>query len=242
MRPSRPGPVSAPRWPGCPPHPSCSPRSPPCRPPRTPRTSTRTGPCAPSVPTACAGCCTASAAPLALALALVAMDAVAGLLLPVLIRQGIDEGVRRGALAGVWTAAATRPARGPGPVGRADRRQPHDRAHRRAGPLLAPAQDLRAAPAPRPRLLRARADRQDHDQDDHGRGRAVDVPPDRPGHRPGLDADLLRHTRRTAGHRRPAGPGRLRHPPAADHRHVLLPQAEREGLRTGPRADQRRQR
>lgn len=44
--------------------------------------------------------------PLALALALVAVDAVAGLLLPVLIRQGIDEGVRRGALVGVWTAAA----------------------------------------------------------------------------------------------------------------------------------------
>ncbi|UZJ31310.1 ABC transporter ATP-binding protein [Streptomyces endophytica] len=44
-------------------------------------------------------------APLAVALALVAVDAVAGLLLPVLIRQGIDEGVRRGVLAGVWTAA-----------------------------------------------------------------------------------------------------------------------------------------
>ncbi|MFD9205137.1 ABC transporter ATP-binding protein [Streptomyces sioyaensis] len=44
--------------------------------------------------------------PLGLALALVAVDAVAGLLLPVLIRQGIDEGVRRGALIGVWTAAA----------------------------------------------------------------------------------------------------------------------------------------
>lgn len=44
--------------------------------------------------------------PLGCALALVAVDAVAGLLLPVLIRQGIDEGVRRGALIGVWTAAA----------------------------------------------------------------------------------------------------------------------------------------
>ncbi|MEW1750372.1 ABC transporter ATP-binding protein [Streptomyces angustmyceticus] len=43
--------------------------------------------------------------PLAFALALVALDALAGLLLPVLIRQGIDEGVRRGALVGVWTAA-----------------------------------------------------------------------------------------------------------------------------------------
>ncbi|MEU6326703.1 ABC transporter ATP-binding protein [Streptomyces sp. NPDC047049] len=43
--------------------------------------------------------------PLAFALGLVALDALAGLLLPVLIRQGIDEGVRRGALAGVWTAA-----------------------------------------------------------------------------------------------------------------------------------------
>ncbi|MGG7573692.1 ABC transporter ATP-binding protein [Streptomyces sirii] len=44
--------------------------------------------------------------PLALALALVAVDAVAGLMLPVLIRHGIDEGVRRGVLAGVWAAAA----------------------------------------------------------------------------------------------------------------------------------------
>jgi len=44
--------------------------------------------------------------PLAFALALVAVDALGGLLLPVLIRQGIDEGVRRGALIGVWTAAA----------------------------------------------------------------------------------------------------------------------------------------
>ncbi|MFC9230171.1 ABC transporter ATP-binding protein [Streptomyces decoyicus] len=43
--------------------------------------------------------------PMVFALALVAMDAVAGLLLPVLIRQGIDEGVRLGVLAGVWTAA-----------------------------------------------------------------------------------------------------------------------------------------
>ncbi|KUL34145.1 ABC transporter [Streptomyces sp. NRRL F-4489] len=44
--------------------------------------------------------------PLAVALLLVAVDAVASLLVPVLIRQGIDDGVRRGVLAGVWTAAA----------------------------------------------------------------------------------------------------------------------------------------
>ncbi|MFD5393962.1 ABC transporter ATP-binding protein [Streptomyces sp. NPDC127097] len=44
--------------------------------------------------------------PLAFALALVTVDAIAGLMLPVLIRQGIDDGVRRGALIGVWTAAA----------------------------------------------------------------------------------------------------------------------------------------
>ncbi|MFH8595615.1 ABC transporter ATP-binding protein [Streptomyces rimosus] len=43
--------------------------------------------------------------PLAVALALVAVDAVAGLLLPVLIRHGIDDGVRRAQLVGVWTAA-----------------------------------------------------------------------------------------------------------------------------------------
>ncbi|MFH8572784.1 ABC transporter ATP-binding protein [Streptomyces sp. NPDC017993] len=45
-------------------------------------------------------------APLAVALALVAVDALAGLLVPILIRQGIDDGVRLGALVGVWTAAA----------------------------------------------------------------------------------------------------------------------------------------
>ncbi|MEU8478819.1 ABC transporter transmembrane domain-containing protein [Streptomyces hygroscopicus] len=44
-------------------------------------------------------------APLALALLLVAMDALAGLLLPVLIRHGIDQGVQRLALGAVWTAS-----------------------------------------------------------------------------------------------------------------------------------------
>ncbi|MFD9814750.1 ABC transporter ATP-binding protein [Streptomyces sp. NPDC059080] len=43
--------------------------------------------------------------PLLIALGLVAVDAIGGLLVPILIRQGIDEGVRRGVLAGVWTAA-----------------------------------------------------------------------------------------------------------------------------------------
>ncbi|MEV0262032.1 ABC transporter ATP-binding protein [Streptomyces sp. NPDC050617] len=43
--------------------------------------------------------------PLAVSLALVAVDAVAGLLLPVLIRHGIDQGVQRLALGAVWTAA-----------------------------------------------------------------------------------------------------------------------------------------
>ncbi|MFF9481155.1 ABC transporter transmembrane domain-containing protein [Streptomyces sp. NPDC014733] len=43
--------------------------------------------------------------PLLIALGLVAVDALGGLLVPILIRQGIDEGVRRGVLAGVWTAA-----------------------------------------------------------------------------------------------------------------------------------------
>ncbi|WP_186319005.1 ABC transporter ATP-binding protein [Streptomyces sp. SAJ15] len=43
--------------------------------------------------------------PLGLALALVAVDALAGLLLPVLIRQGIDEGVQRAALGAVWVAS-----------------------------------------------------------------------------------------------------------------------------------------
>ncbi|WP_245996512.1 ABC transporter ATP-binding protein [Streptomyces armeniacus] len=44
-------------------------------------------------------------APLAVALAFVALDATAGLALPVLIRHGIDEGVTKLALGAVWTAS-----------------------------------------------------------------------------------------------------------------------------------------
>nr|WP_258052961.1 ABC transporter ATP-binding protein [Streptomyces sp. Ru73] len=44
--------------------------------------------------------------PLLIALLLVAVDAVAGLLLPVLIRHGIDDGVQRAAVNGVWAASA----------------------------------------------------------------------------------------------------------------------------------------
>ncbi|MCF6523725.1 ABC transporter ATP-binding protein [Streptomyces sp. JJ36] len=43
--------------------------------------------------------------PLTVALCFVALDALAGLLLPVLIRHGIDEGVSRAALGAVWTAS-----------------------------------------------------------------------------------------------------------------------------------------
>ncbi|MFG3229440.1 ABC transporter transmembrane domain-containing protein [Kitasatospora sp. NPDC048194] len=46
-------------------------------------------------------------APLALAFLLVALDAAAGLVLPVLIRHGIDEGVRKGMMAGVAVASIT---------------------------------------------------------------------------------------------------------------------------------------
>ncbi|MFK4137211.1 ABC transporter ATP-binding protein [Streptomyces filamentosus] len=45
-------------------------------------------------------------APLLISLGLVALDAGAGLLLPVLIRHGIDEGVNRLALGAVWAASA----------------------------------------------------------------------------------------------------------------------------------------
>jgi ATP-binding cassette subfamily B protein len=44
-------------------------------------------------------------APLLISLLLVAVDAIAGLLLPVLIRHGIDEGVQRFALGAVWAAS-----------------------------------------------------------------------------------------------------------------------------------------
>ncbi|MCB5169269.1 ABC transporter ATP-binding protein/permease [Streptomyces bambusae] len=43
--------------------------------------------------------------PLAISLGLVAVDAAAGLLLPILIRHGIDDGVQRLALGAVWAAA-----------------------------------------------------------------------------------------------------------------------------------------
>ncbi|MGW2679699.1 ABC transporter ATP-binding protein [Streptomyces sp. NPDC001436] len=45
-------------------------------------------------------------APLAVSLGLVALDAGAGLLLPVLIRHGIDQGVEKAALGAVWAASA----------------------------------------------------------------------------------------------------------------------------------------
>ncbi|MFI8940604.1 ABC transporter ATP-binding protein [Streptomyces syringium] len=45
-------------------------------------------------------------APLLVSLLLVTVDAVAGLLLPVLIRHGIDQGVQRTALGAVWVASA----------------------------------------------------------------------------------------------------------------------------------------
>lgn len=44
-------------------------------------------------------------APLAISLGLVAVDAGSGLLLPILIRHGIDQGVEQAALAAVWVAA-----------------------------------------------------------------------------------------------------------------------------------------
>ncbi|WP_443333570.1 ABC transporter ATP-binding protein [Streptomyces sp. CB00455] len=45
-------------------------------------------------------------APLAVSLGLVAVDAGSGLLLPILIRHGIDQGVEKAALGAVWAAAA----------------------------------------------------------------------------------------------------------------------------------------
>ncbi len=68
---------------------------------------------------------------------LVAVDAGMSLLLPVLIRHGIDQGVTRMAIGAVWAAAAlallTRAHR----VGRADRRDPDDGPDRRTGPSSA---------------------------------------------------------------------------------------------------------
>ena len=57
---------------------------------------------------------------------------------------------------------------------------PGHRAERRARALHAAGEDLRPAAAARAGLLRAGDGRPDHDPDDHGRGRALDVPADRP--------------------------------------------------------------
>ncbi|CAM5730727.1 ABC transporter ATP-binding protein OS=Streptomyces fumanus OX=67302 GN=GCM10018772_06270 PE=4 SV=1 [Streptomyces fumanus] len=56
--------------------------------------------------------------PLLISLALVAVDAGMGLLLPVLIRHGIDDGVTRVALGAVWAAVAAGPVSPCSPSGR----------------------------------------------------------------------------------------------------------------------------
>ncbi len=145
---------------------------------RRPRHRRTSAPGRPTPRTASGSCIRPVRAALLLGLLLVAIEAGHGLLLPAVIRHGIDDGVRS-RLAATCSAsrlalAVVLVAWGIGRAGLVDR------PHRRARAVLAAAEDLRPAPAPRTRLLRARADRPDHDPDDDGRRCPVDVPADGP--------------------------------------------------------------
>ena len=141
----------------------------------------------------------AGAGLLIVALMLVALDAVASLMLPVLIRYGVDNGVSAGSAAVVMGGVRCR-------AGRGRRRLPDPavpdagrRARRRERAVPAAAAGVRPPATARPGLLRARDGRPDHDPDDHGRRRTVQLPADRPGDIGGLPGHLRRDCRRPAG-------------------------------------------
>ena len=135
---------------------------------------------------------------LIIGLVLDGLDALASMVMPLLVRGGIDNGVERHLLSfqARFQTIALVSAIGLGIVladwvhqlGPDHRGRPQ----RRAAAVHAAGEDLRPAAAARPRLLRARADRPDHDPDDHGRGRPVLVPADRPDHHGQLGADVRR--------------------------------------------------
>ncbi len=119
---------------------------------------------------------------LLIGLGLVALDALAQIALPALVRLGVDKGVSDHRLHDAVPAVAGRLARRPRRLGGHGCPDPRHRTHRRAAALHAAGEDLRPAATPRLGLLRARALRPDHDPDDHRRRRALDVLPDRARH------------------------------------------------------------
>ena len=113
------------------------------------------------------------AAALVIGLLLDGLDALAGLALPALVRDGIDNGVQAKVFHVIVVASLIGLA-----IVLADwvvnsRRDDGGRAQRRTAAVHPAGQAVRAAAAPGPGLLRARDVGPDHDPDDHGRGRAV---------------------------------------------------------------------
>ena len=163
------------------------------------------------------------AAALAIGLILDGLDALAGLALPALVRNGIDSGVQHQAFGVIAAGLAHRPGHRAGRLGgqllRDDDRGPQ----RRTAALYPAGQAVRPAAAARPGLLRARAVGPDHDPDDHRRRRAVHVPADRRGHHGQLGAHLLRRAGRVAHHQLAARPGRAVHLPGADRGDRAVP-------------------
>ncbi len=142
---------------------------------------------------------------LIIGLILDALDALASIAMPALVRGGIDQGVEAGLFRAVALIAGVALAIVLGDwvintvqtlvVGRNGERVLY----------TPPGEDLRPAAAAGAGFLRAGDVRADHDPDDVGRGRAVVVPADRPHHHGQFRAVLPRRAGRAAGHQPPAG-------------------------------------
>ena len=163
------------------PTPSCWPRSRRCpRPTTRPRSrSPRPPPPTPASPWA--ACSSRSGRPL-LAFLLLALDAAAGLVVPILIRHGIDDGVSKAAPGRRGRRLADRA--GGRPAADWLVQGAENQVSGRTGERVLYTLRLKIFAqlnAAGPGLLRARALRPDHDPDDHRRRRPVDVPADRRG-------------------------------------------------------------
>ena len=163
------------------------------------------------------------AAALIIGLILDGLDAVAGLALPALVRNGIDHGVETKVFGAIVLVSLDRAGHRAGRLAGQPGRDHGGRAERGAAAVHPAGQALRPAPAARPGLLRARDVRPDPDPDDHRRRRAVHVPADRAGHHGQLGAHLLRRARRAAHHQPAARPGRAVHLPGAGGGHPGVP-------------------
>ena len=146
---------------------------------------------------------------LVVALVLVAADAVANLMLPVLIRYGVDNGVSAGAASVVCAASGVALA-----VVAADyliQRFQMLVAGRAGENVLYQLRLREFAHLQRlgPGLLRAGDGRPDHDPDDDRRRRAVELPADRAGHLRRLPRHIRRHRRSAGGDGRRSGDDRV---------------------------------